>query len=370
MGKKTNTKDEGKISLSLKDLERLGVIKKRLKRKRKANRKLNKVLDAVIGGVKSDSSHLQKGYTNQFQNTSNLTTEGHRLQNQLLNEAHDKHRYEVGKQRDELEYHRNENEAFKNHAREAINFLFSNNNRIENDPIIEEADTPVITRFNSIPNRTQFYQYDDNDNIDVPRTDGSEYHFKGEPISQESVAHQSLDALKQINSSLNSINAVGGGETPKTPKSFFSMGGIFGSKQDDTPRIRPESGLSLKNPSLSAEVKMDKAYKEDDDFQTTNPLPKPKLKRQTSQERAEQFSNLQAEYIDRGVPSPIVYQAENMRDLKAIGNGYLKEKQLKNNEVEEYRRLGGNNEYVLGNLENLTSANMKKINAKLRKGKK
>lgn len=347
MGKKT----ESRISLSLKDLERLGVIKKKLKRKRK-NKKLTKVLDALIGGSKSDSSHM-KGYTNHFANTSNLTTEGHRLQNNLLGEAHEK-------QRKEIEYHRNENEAFKKHAREAINLLFhsNNNNQIENEPIIEEADTPETNRFSNIPNRTQFY--DSYDNIDVPRTDGSNFQFKGSPVPTESHAESMDKSLKDIDNKLS----VGGGSTPN--RSFFSMGGIFGSK-DETPKIRSETGLSLKNPSLSAEVKMDKAYKEDEDFQKTNPLQKPKLKRQTSQERAEQFSNLQAEFIDRGVPSPIVYQAENIRDLKTIGNGYLKEKQLKNNEVEEYKRLGGDNEYVLGNLENLTTANLKKINAKLRK---
>ena len=351
MGKKSNANDESKISLSLKDLERLGVIKKRLKRKRKGNKKLNKVLEAVIGGAKSDSSHLQKGYTNQFQNTSNLTTEGHRLQNQLLGEARENHHKE-------LEYHRSENEAFKKHAKEAINLLFNNNNLIGNEPIIEEIDTPETNRFSSVPNRTQFY--DPEDNIDVTRTDGSEFQFKGSPIPTTTHSDSMDKTLKDIDSKLS----VGGGSTPN--RSFFSMGGIFGSK-DETPKIRPESGLSLKNPSLSAEVKMDKAYKEDEDFQNTNPLPKTKLKRQTSQERAEQFSNLQAEYIDRGVPSPIVYQAENIRDLKSIGNNYLKEKQLKNDEVEEYKRLGGDNEYVLGNLENLTTANLKKINAKLRK---
>jgi hypothetical protein len=295
-----------------------------------------------------------KGYTNHFANTSNLTIEGHRLQNNLLGEAHER-------QRKELEYHRNENEAFKKHAREAINLLFhSNNNQIENEPIIEEAGTPETNRFSNIPNRTQFYDIDDN--IDVPRTDGSNFQFKGSPVPTESHAESMEKSLKDIDSKLS------GSSTPQ--KSFFSMSGLFSPKLPNETPIRPESGLSLKNPSLSAEVKMDKAYKEDEDFQKTNPLQRPKLRRQTSEERAIQFSNLQAEYIDRGVPSPIVYQAENIRDLKSVGNSYLKEKQLKNDEVEEYKRLGGDNEYVLGNLESLTTANLKKINAKLRKNNK
>lgn len=211
MGKKT----ESKISLSLKDLERLGVIKKRLKRKRKGNKRLNKVLEAVIGGVKSDSSHLQKGYTNQFQNTSNLTTEGHRLQNQLLGEAHVKNR-------NELEHNRLEDEIYKKQIHNALGTLYDayttskpyySNYMIEELP--DENEEPP-NRFTDLRNKQQFYST--NDNIDVPRTDGSEFQFKGEPIMQESVAHQSLDALKKIDSAIE----VGGGGlsgSPRTPKS-------------------------------------------------------------------------------------------------------------------------------------------------------
>lgn len=227
MGKKT----ESKISLSLKDLERLGVIKKRLKRKRrvktpsgvltsslgrdKGNKRLNKVLEAVIGGVKSDSSHLQKGYTNQFQNTSNLTTEGHRLQNQLLGEAHVKNR-------NELEHNRLEDEIYKKQIHNALGTLYDayttskpyySNYMIEELP--DENEEPP-NRFTDLRNKQQFYST--NDNIDVPRTDGSEFQFKGEPIMQESVAQQSLDALKKIDSAIE----VGGGGlsgSPRTPKS-------------------------------------------------------------------------------------------------------------------------------------------------------
>ena len=93
--------------------------------------------------------------------------------------------------------------------------------------------------------------------------------------------------------------------------------------------MRPSQGLSLQNPS------------------------KPQLKRQTSQERAEKFSILQAEYIDQGIPSPIVYKAENIKQLNSLANKY--------EQIEKYKGLGGNNDYYLDNIDNFTLQQLKAI---------
>ena len=112
MGKKT----ESKVSLSLKDLERLGVIRKKLKRRRKKDKLKKAIVDAAMGGIKSDSSHLQKGYSNTFSNTSNLTTESQRLQNNLLTDANERHKKELLNKD-------MENEKYKNQIHSALHNL-------------------------------------------------------------------------------------------------------------------------------------------------------------------------------------------------------------------------------------------------------
>ena len=71
------------ISLSIKDLKDLGIIKKRRKR-RKGNKYFKKM---ILDNIKSSSDHMtgsSNSYNNMFTNTSNLQTENLALKNKNL----------------------------------------------------------------------------------------------------------------------------------------------------------------------------------------------------------------------------------------------------------------------------------------------
>jgi hypothetical protein len=325
-------KSESKISLSLKDLERLGVIKKRLKRKRK-NKKLTKVLEAVIGGVKSDSSHM-KGYTNHFANSSNLTTEGQRLQNDIH-----------GKQHKELDYYRNENKNFQNDTkdfqnrtidfqnstRDIISYLLTNPNHktIDNENRIEELpDTPeqaplnLKTRFDTLSNKTEFFDKKDND--DVPQSVSSD-DFTGSPVPTKS-------HLQNIDENIQSFS---------TPKATPIQSPLFNNRFSTAQTVRhglfftPFSGLLNPKPSNENPIRPSPP-----DVTQTKP---PELKRQTSTEK---FTELQDKYYDEGIPSSIIEKAENIRQLNSLANKYK--------EIEKYKKLGGNFDYYIDNIDNIT----------------
>ena len=329
MGKKT----ESKISLSLKDLERLGVIRKRLKRKRK-NKKLTKVLDAYIGGAKSDSSHM-KGYSNQFTNTSNLNTEGQRLQNQLLGEAHEK-------QRKALEHYSNHYNDFEKKTSGTFNFLLNNHydyNPLGNDNRVEELpnETPTKTRFTDTPNRTQFYKTDDD--IDVPQTVSSE-DFQGSPVPTKS-------HLESIDEKLTPPNT----QSP-LQNNRFSL--LFNSQKATKTGLFAQTGLRGLFPPAENENQIRQSplfgnipTPEEDLTKTTT---KPLLKRQTS---GEKFNELQAKYIDEGIPSSIIEKAENSKQLNSIVNKYR--------EIEKYKGYWANRDYYIDNIDNFTLPRLKSI---------
>ena len=313
MGKNTTSPQ---ISLSLKDLEKLGVIKKKIKRKR---RKVKKALEAVMGGVKSDSNHLQKGYINNFQNTSNLSTEAQRLQNNLLTNAQNNNHTE-------LIHRRLEDEKYKNQIHDALGTLYeaytkkspySSNYMIEELP--DDVDDIAPTRYSDLRNRHSFYET--SDNIDVPRTDGSEYHFKGEQITEESVAHQSLDALKNIQ---DSVQAAGGGGSmsgsPRTPKSedskqssIFSMFNAIRSPAKAAVAYEDEKIF----PSDAQKTSPDKVSNE-------NPMIKPKSKPATKMAgisprtgvRLEALNSLRQEAISLGIPEDEVIHETRQAEIK------------------------------------------------------
>jgi hypothetical protein len=331
MGKKT----ESRISLSLKDLERLGVIKKRLKRKRK-NKKLTKVLDTLIGGAKSDSSHM-KGYTNQFTNTSNLNTEGQRLQNQLLGEAHEK-------QRKALEYLSNKNDDFEKHTSGTFNFLLNNipfnntpfhYNPLGNENRVEELqdednETPKKTRFTDTPNRTQFYNTDDD--IDVPQSVSSE-DFEGSPVPTKTHLQSIDEKLTPPNTQSplqnNRFSAT------QSLRYFSPFSGMLNPKpQNENPII--QSPLFGNIPTADEDL--------------TKTTTKPKLKRQTS---AEKFTELQDKYYDEGIPSSLLEKAENTRQLNSLVNKYK--------EIEKFKGYWKNREYYIDNIDSFTLPRIKSI---------
>jgi hypothetical protein len=336
MGKKI----ESKISLSLKDLERLGVIKKRLKRKRK-NKKLTKVLEAVIGGAKSDSSHM-KGYTNHFANSSNLTTEGQRLQNQqtqLLNDTQRKHHKELDYYRDENKNFQNNTIKFQNNAKEAYNQLlyFHNSDKpIENEKKVEELpDTPeqaplnLKTRFDTVSNKTEFFDKKDND--DVPQSVSSD-DFTGSPVPTKS-------HLQNIDENIQSLS---------TPKATPIQSPLFNNRFSTAQSVRhglfftPFSGLLNPKPSNENPIRPSPP--------DLSQMKAPILKRQSS---GEKFNDLQAQYIDKGVPTDIVFKAENTRQLNSLANKY--------EQIEKYKELGGNNDYYIDNIDNFTLPQLKAI---------
>lgn len=329
MGKKT----ESRISLSLKDLERLGVIKKRLKRKRK-NKKLTKVLDTLIGGAKSESSHM-KGYTNQFTNTSNLNTEGQRLQNQLLGEAHEK-------QRKALEYYSNQDDEFKKKTQGTFNFLLNNNhfdyNPLGNENRVEELqyednETPQKTRFTDTPNRTQFYNT--NDDIDVPQSVSSE-DFEGSPVPTKTHLQSIDEKLTPPNTqSPLQNNRFSSTQSLRHSLFFQPFSGILNPKLQNENPIR-QSPLFGNIPTADEDL--------------TKTTTKPILKRQTS---GEKFNELQAHYIDEGIPSSLIEKAENTRQLNSIVNKYK--------EIEKFKGYWKNREYYIDNIDSFTLPRIKSI---------
>jgi hypothetical protein len=331
----------GVITLSLKDLERLGVIKKRLKRKRR-NKKLANVLEALIGGAKSDSSHM-KGYTNHFASSSNLTTEGQRLQNQqnqLLNDIQ-------GKQHKELDFYRNDNQNFQNNTknfqnstRDIISYLLTNPDykTIDNENRVEEIpntpqQTPLNTRFDKVSNKSGFY--DKSDNIDVPHSVSSD-DFSGSPVPTKS-------HLQNIDENIQSFATPSTSQSPLLNNRFSTAQairqGLF---------FTPFSGILNPKPQNENPIRPSPP-----DFTQTKP---PELKRQTS---GEKFNELQAQYIDEGIPSSIIEKAENTRQLNSLVNKYK--------EIQKYKKLGGNFDYYIDNIDNITLQHIKGLVEQQRK---
>jgi hypothetical protein len=306
MGKKT----ESKISLSLRDLERLGVIKRKLKR-RKRKVQIKKALDAAIGGLKSDSAHLQKGYVNTFSNTSNLSTESQRLQNNLLTDANDRHKKELLNKDMENEKYKHQIHSALSTLYDAYKAPYTSNYTIEELPDDEEP----INRFTELRNKSSFYNT--NNNIDVVRTDGSEYRFKGQPIAEESVAHQSLDTLKSIQDSL-------AGGSPRTPKSDDSkQSSIFSmfSGIRSTPNYRDEK-IFPNDAQLTSPVKQQ--------FQE-NPLKKSGVGGISP--RANQLQILKNEAISLGIPEEDVITETRQDAVKKLISRF-KAEQKKNDEIQ------------------------------------
>lgn len=344
MGKKTETKADvpstNKISLSLRDLEKLGVIRKRLKRKRK-NKNVKKIIQDVIGGLKpnnplggfvgkSDSNHLQKGYSNNFLNTSNLATETQRLQNNLLTDVNERHRKElINKDM--------ENEKYKNQIHSALSTLYdayktpyTSNYTIEELP---DEDVNPPTRFTELRNKSF---YEPSDNIDVPRTDGSEYRFKGEPIQDESVAHQSLDTLKSIQSSLTPSKTGGSPRSDISNTSANKQNTIFSmfSGIRSTPNYRDEQ-IFPNDAQLASPIK-EQMYE--------NPLQLKNPKKSGISPRASQLQVLKNEAISLGIPEEDIAQETRQDAVKRLISRH-KAEQKKNDEIQAlvkyYTELSG-----------------------------
>jgi hypothetical protein len=357
MGKKT----ESKISLSLKDLERLGVIKKRLKRKRK-NKKLTKVLDALIGGQKSDSSHM-KGYTNHFANTSNLTTEGQRLHNQLLGETHDKQRKELEYDRKKNEEFQNNTKAFQNNTREVIAHMMTTKynpyKTIEDEDRFEEIpDSPEAgdkTRFTDTPTKTF---YNPSDNIDVTKSISSG-DFQGSPVPTKS-------HLESIDESIKSMTPPISTQSPLLQNNRFTL--LFNNQKANKSGLFSSPLTGIFSPSQTNEnpLRPSPSIEQDEtdtkpSFSLQNPS-KPTLKRQTTDEKYQQFVLEQEKYIADGIPSPVVYNAENKRQLNSLPKKYELFKQ--------YKELGGDNEYYLDNINHMSTKELKAIMEQQKRKKK
>jgi hypothetical protein len=255
----------------------------------------------------------------------------------LLGEAQEKHRKE-------LLLKDAENESYKHNIHNALSTLYDayknpyqSNYTIEELPDEEETE-PKHNRFTELKNRQNFYDIDDN--IDVPRTDGSQYTFKGEPVPEESVAHQSLDTLKTIEKSL-----VGGGglnSSPRTPKSdegqskqssIFSMFSGIRSPQQSVP-YSSEKIFSNDNQKVSP-VKENIGYE--------NPMLKKSSIRGISP-RASQLKNLKDEAISLGIPDEDVIHETRQDVVKKLINRH-KVEQKRNDElrslVKYYVELSG-----------------------------
>jgi hypothetical protein len=204
----------------------------------------------------------------------------------------------------------------------------------------DDVDEIQPTRYSDLRNRHQFYGT--NDNIDVPRTDGSEYRFKGEPIAEESVAHQSLDTLKQISSSIEAAD-VGGGlslevpksvnntpqsETRKKQNSIFSMfSGIRSSPSNFDERIFPtETKRDTHPPSPILAYNDENVFTQDaqrvsPEITRDNPMKKkpgisaPGISPRTGV-RIEALNSLKEEAIRLGVPEDEVIHETRQAEIK------------------------------------------------------
>jgi hypothetical protein len=278
-----------------------------------------------------------KGYTatNQFTNTSNLNTEGQRLQNQLLGETHEK-------QRKALEYLSNKNDDFEKHTSGTFNFLLNNTpfnyNPLGNENRVEELQdednqTPKKTRFTDIPNRTQFYNT--NDDIDVPQTVSRE-DFQGSPVPTKT-------HLQSIDEKLTPPNPQSPLQNNRFSSAQSLRQGLFFSPFSGILNPKPQNENPIRQSPLFGNIPT-----ADEDL--TKTTTKPILKRQTS---GEKFNELQAQYIDEGIPSSLIEKAENTKQLNSLVNKYK--------EIEKFKGYWKNRDYYIDNIDSFTLPRIKSI---------
>ena len=137
------------FNLTIDDLKELGIIKKRRRRRQKRITYIN----GIPSNIKSSSDHMT-GYSNVFNNTSNLQTENLRLQNDMII------KYPMIKNDYEKRFKTIEDTHFNNNF--LTQFLLEDTYR----PALRESD-----RVEQIDDK----QYGSkSDNIDVGQTDGSD----------------------------------------------------------------------------------------------------------------------------------------------------------------------------------------------------
>ena len=209
--------------------------------------------------------------------------------------------------------------------------LIDNENRVE-----ELSDTPeqtslnLKTRFDTVSNKTEFFDKKDND--DVPQTISSD-DFQGSPVPTKS-------HLQSIDENIKSLSTQQTTPIQSSPPPSISQSPLFNNRFSTAQRLKggllftPFSGI------LNPKPQNENPIRPSPDFTQTKP---PALKRQTS---GEKFNELQAQYIDEGIPSSIIEKAENTRQLNSLVNKYK--------EIEKYKKLGGNFDYYIDNIDSIT----------------
>jgi len=254
------------LYLTIKDLKQIkklvgGGQYKIKKRKSKRKPKQKQSTGYNMDGVKSTSSQMH-GYTNMFQNTSNINDETNRLKNKLLeyqtlDEANnrdtngmkinrDGNSNEIVKSVDDLK------NSFNVHQNNFYNLaadLYKNHN----------YDYPTIEE---LPDDEEDYGFDFNDNIDVPDTNGllvAEGNPKGayDENSDYGMFAKDYQALQDEIKTFQDVKPVSLDDNNNVGSNDMKIGGPVADDEDNTKRkynIKPKTERDTEKDKLINDI--------------------------------------------------------------------------------------------------------------------
>jgi hypothetical protein len=319
MGKKNNIV----FNLTIDDLKELGIIKSKRRRKRK-----NRIMQYMQqNNIKSTSDHMS-GFSNVFNNTSNLQNENLRLQNNLLN--------------DKAENLRIQNNLLENNAsnlEDRFKTIEDENNKLNvwTNYLLSTAYRPSITNYDD-DNLSEYSRrvesiYDDDpndivhedDNIDVAPTGGSD-EFKSQNDEAPPPQQETPQDITPPQVEMQTPHQVG----IRNPFDIFR-------NRSTLRRIVPVNGdydtESIWNMALSNSPPNQQGYNyrlRDDGSDDTDEKKDDEKIAPLTQEALENHNR---------VLTP--------NDNSKKPTRYQLRKQTIQNEINEYKALGGNNENIL-----------------------
>ena len=277
------------FNLSIDDLKELGIIKKRKRR----SRKTNKFINTIPSNIKSSSDHMT-GFSNMFSNTSNLQTEKLRLENDIL-----------------TKYPMIKNEAINNNINEDRFKTIENenaNNRILAQYMLEKMYRPAIQNYNNdddssseFSNRFESLNSDpndivnENDNIDVPSTGGSDIWNSYDNVNDDN--NNMPSNIQQVIRSpvQNAIQAI---ESRINANTTYEK-----EEEKENIEIQPLTEESLRIHTDNTEQK-----------ESQKELTKNQMR---YQKQKQNVYNAKQEYISAGGDSTIILQSRNLGEIKS-----------------------------------------------------